>query len=179
MTDVRLSGIRQWTVWFCEHGVRWSLGSSTRAWVQFSRIRSRFSCAVLLPCTTTVLRLRSSWLYIYSPGVSGPAVSCQASYPWSSISPRRHGHLAPPGQLLTAIGIVCEGSIDPRTTAGAGHRTEPFLTSSEQPGSLRPDLGIAGSPPPEGSVFGDGTRSLIPGPTPSFLHLQRGSCVAR
>ncbi|KRY40981.1 hypothetical protein T01_1734 [Trichinella spiralis] len=83
MTDVRLSGIRQWTVWFCEHGVRWSLGSSTRAWVQFSRIRSRFSCAVLLPCTTTVLRLRSSWLYIYSPGVSGPAaeaaLQCRAS----------------------------------------------------------------------------------------------------
>ncbi|KRX26061.1 hypothetical protein T07_2606 [Trichinella nelsoni] len=49
---------------FVNTGVRWSLGSSTRAWVQSSRIRSRFSCAVLLPCTTTVLRLRSSWLYI-------------------------------------------------------------------------------------------------------------------
>ncbi|KRX21029.1 hypothetical protein T07_354 [Trichinella nelsoni] len=71
--DVRLSSNRQWTVWFCLQGGTLVSGTSTRAWVQSSRIRSRFSCAVLLPCTTTVLRQRSSWLYIYSPGASGTA----------------------------------------------------------------------------------------------------------
>ncbi|KRX41777.1 hypothetical protein T05_9795 [Trichinella murrelli] len=71
--DARLSSNRQWTVWFCEQGGTPVSGTSTRAWVQSSPIRPRFSCAVLLPCTTIALRQRSSWLYIYSLGASGTA----------------------------------------------------------------------------------------------------------
>ncbi|KRX83302.1 hypothetical protein T06_10459 [Trichinella sp. T6] len=65
--DARSSSNRQWTVWFCEQGGTLVSGTSTRAWVQSSRIRPRFSCAVLLPSTTIVLRQRSTYT------ASGPA----------------------------------------------------------------------------------------------------------
>ncbi|KRZ98149.1 hypothetical protein T08_10208 [Trichinella sp. T8] len=123
MTDVRLSGIRQWTVWFCEHGCTLVSG------IVNSGLGSVFldSISLLLRCASTVhyyCVAAALFVGLYLE----PRVSCQASYPLSSNSPRRYGHSAPPGQLLITIGIVCEGSIDPRATAGAGHRTEPFLT---------------------------------------------------
>ncbi|OUC45710.1 hypothetical protein D917_01780, partial [Trichinella nativa] len=70
----------------------------------------------------------------------------------------------PPGQLLTAIGIVCEGSIDPRTTAGAGHHTEPFLTPS--PIARRLDSDLPG--------IGESRRFS----TCSVLAAWRGSCFS-
>ncbi|KRY22481.1 hypothetical protein T12_2460 [Trichinella patagoniensis] len=123
MTDVRLSGIRQWTIWFCEHGC--TLVSA----IVNSGLGSVFSDSIslLLRCAST---RPSGWLTRTANEQLVRRVG----------APRRYGHSAPPGQLLITIGIVCEGSIDPRTTAGAGHRTEPFLTPSPIARRLDSDL---------------------------------------
>ncbi|KRZ63497.1 hypothetical protein T02_6684 [Trichinella nativa] len=94
MTDVRLSGIRQWTVWFCEHGCTLVSG------IVNSGLGSVFSDSIslLLRCASTV-------------------------------------HYYCVGSIFRA-----PGSIDPRTTAGAGHHTEPFLTPSPIARRLDSDL---------------------------------------
>ncbi|KRX72310.1 hypothetical protein T06_15557 [Trichinella sp. T6] len=137
MTDVRLSGIRQWTVWFCEHGCTLVSG------IVNSDLGSVFSDSIslLLRCASTVhYYCVAAALFVARSSRGGVCymrrcfkyhrlpVSCQASYPLSSNSPRRYGHSAPPG------------SIDPRTTAGAGHHTEPFLTLSPIARRLDSDL---------------------------------------